>query len=166
MHTTITQSATVLGLALALTLTGCSAPLIAPTSPDSPAAPAAPTDQGDNGDQSNALPPPSSNVDPAHPWPADTPRPNNIITEFSGGNPFGEGAVRSIEFTASTAEAHAYVDSVVAAGWEHMMGTSEAIIDDSGASVSWLLSKDGVTATISTENGKDATPEWTFAMLG
>src|SRR5690606_37180421 len=100
------------------------------------------------------------------PWPADTPRPNNIFGEFSGKNPFGEGAVRSIEFTASMAEAQAYVDSVVAAGWEHMMGTAEPMVDDAGASASWILVKGGVTGTISTENGNDATPQWTFAMLG
>lgn len=153
-----------LALALTLTVTGCSAPSVVPSDPETldNTTTETPTTPGDTND----TPAGEFMVDSAYPWPADTPRPNNIIGEFSGKNPLGDGAVRSLEFVVSAAEAQAYVDSVVAAGWEYGFGTGEPVTDDAGASVSWILMKDGVTGTVSTENGNDPTPHWTFAMLG
>lgn len=153
-----------LGLALALTITGCAASTANPTAPDAPAAPGDQSTPGGQADQ--GVSEGEFMVDPAFPWPSEFPRPRNIVGEFSAKNPLGEGAVRSIDFTGSKAEAEAYVAALIDAGFEFGLGMPDAIVDDSGESVSWLLSTDTLMGTVSTDNGNDPTPLWTISLLG
>ena len=155
----LSASVSALVLSAALVLTGCAAPIAPPTEPGT--TDPGTTDPGQNNGTGEFV------VDPAYPWPAEYPRPNNIVGEFSGKNPLGEGGVRSIDFMASKAEAEAYVKSLLAVGWEAGFGMSdEPTIDDGGNSISWLLTTDSLMGTVSTENGNDAQALWSFAILG
>src|SRR5690606_16748324 len=155
----LSASVSALVLSAALVLTGCAAPIAPPTEPGT--TDPGTTDPGQNNGTGEFV------VDPAYPWPAECPRPNNIVGEFSGKNPLGEGGVRSIDFMASKAEAEAYVKSLLAVGWEAGFGMSdEPTIDDGGNSISWLLTTDSLMGTVSTENGNDAQALWSFAILG
>lgn len=155
-------------LALALVVTGRSAPTITPNSPEAPTTPDG--SSTDNGSNSNSNPGGidygESMVDPAWPWPDNTPRPGNIVYEFSGKNPLGDGAVRELKFLASFDEAQAYVDALVAAGWEPMLGTTEPITDEESGSVSWMVTTDQHMGAITTENKNDPTEPYSFSILG
>lgn len=158
-HSRFATALGAISLAVVLALTGCSAPVTAPTDPGT-------TDPGTSTDPGEGTPSGEFMVDPAFPWPAEYPRPNNIVGEFSSKNPLGEGAVRSIEFTATKAEAEAYVAALIDAGFEFGFGMSDAVVEDGGSSVSWLLTTDKLMGTVSTENGNDAAPLWTLSLLG
>ncbi|MBX3095044.1 MAG: hypothetical protein KF680_10990 [Cryobacterium sp.] len=145
-----------LGLAIAIVLAGCSAPTTVTPAPD---ADDSVVDQG-NGTPTESI------LDPAVPWPTEIPRPSNIVYEFSGKNPLGDGAVREIRFLASgVAEVQAYIDSLISAGWESGFGNSEPMTGDDG-SVSWLLTTDQYMGTVSTDNSNDPSVPWSFSILG
>lgn len=151
------------GLAIAIALSGCSAP-IAPSDPDAPAAPEAPAT--DNGVNQNPGGLEESIIDPAFPWPSDIPRPNNIVYEFSGKNPLGEGAVREIRFLASgTAEVQGYIDTLLASGWEMGFGTGEPMEGEDG-DISWLITKGDLMGTITSDDGNNPSLPWSFSLLG
>lgn len=145
-----------LGLTIAIALVGCSAPSTVSPAPDA----------GDSiVDQENSTPT-ESILDPAVPWPTEIPRPNNIVYEFSGKNPLGEGAVREIRFLASGVdEVQLYIDSLISAGWESGFGISEPMMGENG-SASWLLTTDQYMGTVSTDDSNDPTVPWSFSIIG
>lgn len=152
-----------LGLALALTMTGCSAPTVAPDS----TAPAAPGDSTTDPNAPAPAPTQPSMIDPAYPWPSDIPRPSGVFYEFSSKNPLGEGALWQIDFhVSSVAEAQAYVDALVSAGWKGLLGQAEPMVDDDGRSVSWVLNKDAMMGTVTTEDAKASPIVMSFAIMG
>lgn len=162
----LTAALSAAALALALVLTGCSAPTITPNNPEAPTTPDGSSDNGNSNANPGGIDYGESMIDHAWPWPANTPRPNNIVYEFSGKNPLGEGAVRELKFLATFDEAQAYVDALVAAGWEPMLGSTEPISDDESGSVSWMVTTDQHMGAITTENKNDPTEPYSFSILG
>lgn len=138
----------IIGVALALSLTGCGA-AAPPTVDDDRAVDVSPDSTPD--EAPDAAPAITSKIDPAWPWPEDiAPRPAGIVSEFSGPNPLGDGGVYTIDFTASDlAEVQAYADRLQASGWSFLMGSSEPLLD--GDSAAWSISRDKAFGAITAD---------------
>lgn len=160
MQNRLVLGAVGLGIAVSLGLAGCVAPPIMPPTDG----PAPNSDVDGMASDTPATPDRQSMVDPAWPWPADTPRPANIVSEFTSGNPLGEGGVWEISFTVSSLEeAQAYIDTLIASGWESFLG-SEPLIED-GSAV-WSLVKEDRLGAVSIDDLNASPIEVSFGVLG
>lgn len=160
MGNRLTTSLVALGITTVFALTGCASPVIVPADDTSV------TDPGGSNttDPGSANPTIESMVDPSWPWPADIPRPDGIFYEFTTKNPLGEGGMWQITFNAPDYDAaKAYVDQVLGAGWETILG-SDAVVSDNEAV--WSITRDSAFGAIAVKDITAKPVEVDFSFMG